>query len=89
MAPFRDTDEAEAFIATGNSRETSREIMAAIAFFARDLAEAEALWNGDGFGRVCHPSDIWERVTKNGRNDPTDFAWGAEGENWWKAIEGA
>ena len=63
MTKFSDTQEGETFIASGDGRETSPEIMEAIAFFARNLAEAEALWNGDGFGTICHPSDLRERVT--------------------------
>lgn len=65
---------------------SASEIMEAIAFFARNSAEAEALWNGDGFGTVCHPSDLWERVTGNGRREPTEFTWGSAGRNWWKHI---
>jgi hypothetical protein len=38
MTNFRDTDEAATFIATAASRETSIEVMRAIAFFARDLS---------------------------------------------------
>ena len=43
------TDFAET-TAAADSRETSSEIMQAIAYFERDLSEAEALWAGDGFG---------------------------------------
>jgi hypothetical protein len=85
MAKFADTDAGIAFIATADSRETSPKIMETIAFFARDEREAVALWEGDGFGVVCHPSDIWERVTNNGLADladPTDYCWGAAGANW-------
>ena len=87
MARFKDTDVGFAFIATADSRETSREIMEAIAFFARDEAEAVALWEGDGFGTVCDPSDIWEHVTGNGRRDADEFCWGAAGHNWWEHIQ--
>ena len=86
MAKFYETAEAAAFIATADNRETSREIMEAIAFFARDINEAEDLWDGDGFGVICHPSDIWERVTGNGRTEATDYAWGVAGKNWWSHI---
>ncbi len=86
---FRDTSDAAQFVASAASRETSPEIMEAIVFFARDLAEAERLWNGDGFGSICHPSDMWERVTKNGKLDPTDFVWGASGARWWDDIQAA
>ena len=87
MTAFRETDEAAKFIASADSRETSPEIMQAIVFFARDLAEAEALWNGDGFGVICNPSHLWEHVTKNGLWDATDFCWGASGTAWWDDIQ--
>lgn len=78
MPAFRETDEAAAFIATAASRETSPEVMQAIAFFARDMAEAEALWGGDGLGRICHGSDIWEHATGNGLRDASDMFWGGK-----------
>lgn len=87
MTAFRDTQAAEDFIASGDARETSREIMEAIAFFARSLPEAETLWNGDGLGRICHPSDLWEKVTKNGLLDPAEFCWGASGNRWWPLLD--
>ena len=77
------TQEADDFIATGDSRETSKEIMEAIAFFARGKAEAEKLWEGEGFGTICSPTDLWEHVTGNGRRDPSEFCWGASGSHWW------
>ena len=80
--PFSETPEGEAFIASGPSRETSPEIMEAIAFFSRNLAEANAIWSGD-FGGICHPIDLWENVTKNGLKDPSNFVWGESGANWW------
>jgi hypothetical protein len=86
MAKWNETQEATDFIASADSRETSPEIMEAIVFFARDLAEAVALWNGDGFGTVCHPTDLWEHVTKNGTHSETEFFWGAAGSHWWTDI---
>lgn len=85
---FRDTPEAAAFIASADARRTSPEIMQAIVFFARNLDEAERVWDGE-FGIVCHALDIWERVTQNGRRDPTDYCWGEAGNDWWSAIEKA
>lgn len=82
MTKFNETDAGLAFIATGKSRETSTEIMEAIAFFARDIDEAEMLWNGDGFDKIASLSDIREHVTRNGLRDASDFCWGAAGENW-------
>jgi hypothetical protein len=86
MTKFIETQEAADFIATAASRETSLEIMQAIAFFSRNLSEAEALWNGDGLGTVCDPSDLWERVTNNGLRDAADFCWGASGTSWWAHL---
>lgn len=76
MTRFRDTDAATAFIATADSRQTSSEIMEAIVFFARDEAEAIALWEGDGFGKVAHLIDIWEHATKNGQISDKTLDWG-------------
>jgi hypothetical protein len=89
MTKYNETDEGQAFVQTGESRETSPEIMKAIAFFAKNNAEAETLWNGDGFGLICHPTDLWEHVTKNGLNEPTDYFWGASGSRWWADILGS
>jgi hypothetical protein len=86
MTKFVETAAAADFIATADSRETSSEIMRAIADFARDLTEAEALWAGDGFGVVCQVSDLWEQVTQNGLHDATEFCWGAAGLNWFDAM---
>lgn len=72
MTNWTDTDQAAKFIATGDSRETSPEIMKAIAFFARDKAEAEAIWNGDSGDLLS----IWENTTGNGREDDTVLMWG-------------
>lgn len=85
MTKFYETDEGRAFIASGDSRETSREIMEAIAFFARNVDEAERLWNGDGLGEIANPTDIWEHVTRNGLRDAAGYVWGAAGSNW--AVE--
>ena len=78
MTLFRDTDAAAAFIATASSRETSPEVMKAFAFLARTEAEAEALWEGDGFGTVCNLSDVVEIATGNGRIDAANLVWGGD-----------
>jgi len=82
MTKFNHTDQSAEFIATADSRCTSTEIMEAIAYFARDINEAESLWNGDGFGTVAHLSDLVERVTGNGLRDVSEFFWGAAGSKW-------
>ena len=79
MANFRDTDEAATFIATAASRDTSIEVMRAIAFFARDLSEAEAIWDGDAID--CTMQDILENATSNGARI-VDLCWGDAGEAW-------
>jgi hypothetical protein len=82
-----ETTDAAEFISTADSRETSREIMEAIAFFACNREEAERLWKGDGFGQICNPSDLWEHVTGNGRREADEFYWGAAGSKWWNHIQ--
>jgi len=83
MAKFNETDAGLAFIATGASCETSPEIMRAIAFFARDEAEAVAIWEGTVIGTACTMLDIWEHATKNGTHESEEFCWGAAGANWF------
>ena len=56
--------------------------MRAIAFFARSRGEAEALWEGRGFGELCTFADFWERVTNSGRRNSAEFLWGDAGPNW-------
>ena len=80
MTRFYETDAAAEFIASGESRETSKAVMEAIAFFARDLDEAERIWE-DGFGVDCEPLNIWEHATSNGTRD-VDLFWGASGDAW-------
>jgi hypothetical protein len=75
MTHFADTDAGAKFIASGASRETSSEIMEAIAFFARDENEAEDFWNGGFDGRVDFLS-IWEKATGSGNLDAAHLAWG-------------
>ena len=75
MNKWNETTEASDFIASGPARETDSRIMNAIAYFARNSTEAEALWNGD-FDGICNPSDLWENATKNGKLDAADMVWG-------------
>lgn len=76
MTKFYETDAARSFIATADSRETSPQVMLAIAFFARDEAEAVALWDGNGLGVIANLSDIWEHATGNGVIADDDLMWG-------------
>jgi hypothetical protein len=86
MTKWTETDEALAFIATGDSRETSPEIMRAIAYFAHNLAQAEAVWaDGPEFHGI-NVSDIWEVATGNGRDgDGSELCWGAAGSHWMES----
>lgn len=86
MEKFSETDAGRAFIATGDGRETSDEVMRAIAFFARDEAEAEAIWEGDALGSVCTLRDIWEHATRNARRE-VNLCWGDAGEGWARQFE--
>ena len=79
---FCETDEGRAFINSADDRETSPEIMEAIAFFAKNTREAEALWNGEGLGEIATLMDIWERVTGNGFRESGDYVWGGAGSDW-------
>lgn len=76
MVDFADSESGMIFIATGDSRRTSDEIMRAIAFFARDESEAVALWDGDAIDRVATLRDIWEHATKNGLISDESLFWG-------------
>ena len=76
MAHFYDTEAGLAFIATGDSRETSPEVMRAIALSARNEAEAEAIWNGDLEGKAWDMIGIWENATNNGQIDAETLYWG-------------
>lgn len=82
MTAWAETDEAAAFITSADSRETSKEIMEAIAFFAASLAEASAIWRGDfpragivGDVRETWLGHIWDHATKNGRLDGYEMFW--------------
>jgi hypothetical protein len=89
-ATFSDTVEAEEFIETAASRETSTCVMQAITFFARDINEAEDFWNGDFEDVEIDELDIWERATGNGVKS-VDLSWGDAGERWATdfTVEGA
>lgn len=76
---FKNTDEAAAFVATSDSRETSVEIMRAIAEIARSVEEAENIWESVDDRELVA---IVEIATGNGREDTRDFCWGASGSRW-------
>lgn len=76
--------EIEAFLRSADCRETSDEIMEAIAWLADgDFKRAVRIWED--------PTDeewlaIWERVTKNGLHPANEFFWGAAGRQWAREI---
>jgi hypothetical protein len=76
MTNFIDTDAGQAFISTADSRETSPEVMKAIAFFARTQTEAVAIWEGETINDSIDLTGIWEIATGNGRIDDADLYWG-------------
>ncbi len=86
MTAWTETDEAAAFIATADSRQTDKHIMEAISFHAANLAEAEAIWAGDfpsagivGNVRENWLLTIWDTATNNGSLDGYEMFWGDAG----------
>lgn len=71
------------FIESANSRETSVELMEAILYVAGSEEAAARLWEEPTEAEALA---VWERVTKNGLIDSTDFDWGAAGANWATAL---
>lgn len=69
----------ENFINSADSRETSTEIMEAIAWLAETEEQAERIWKDPSDSELVA---IIERVTGNGREDASDFCWGAAGDQW-------
>lgn len=78
MTTFANTDAAAEFIATANSRETSKTVMEAITQFAADAAEAETIWeNGlNSFDDQSAKAFI-DTATRDGTIDLDDLCWGA------------
>lgn len=73
------------FIGSADSRETSPEIMAAIIHVAGgDEEEADRIWTEPTPDELV---SIWERVTKNGLRDSSEFVWGGSGSDWGAEIE--
>ena len=71
------------FVREGDSRETSPEIMRAIAALARNYDEAVRVWES--------PTDeelerIVGLVTEGGRYHHRDFVWGAAGGQWADSV---
>jgi hypothetical protein len=75
------------FISTAASRETSVEIMEAIRAVTGNDHAALRAWEAPTYEEALA---VWERVTKNGNGDSTEYCWGAAGRDWAAAygIEG-
>lgn len=71
------------FIESAASRDTSVELMEAILYVAGSEDAAVRVWEEPTEPEALA---VWERVTKNGLNDSTDFVWGAAGSNWASAM---
>lgn len=71
------------FISTADSRETSVEIMEAILAVAGSQSAAVRVWDEPTYEETLA---VWERVTKNGLRDSTDYCWGAAGSAWAAAA---
>lgn len=84
MTAFRHTDAAAQFIATADSRETSVEILRAIAAFAGSVEDAELIWE-DGIDNWDADSALTfiNTVTADGQaGEAADYVWGAAGNRW-------
>jgi hypothetical protein len=83
MTHFQHTPEAAAFIATADSRETSRQIMEAIAAFAANADEAKVIWEvGIENWDERSARAFVDTATRDGQVDAADLVWGAAGSNW-------
>lgn len=71
------------FINQDFERETSKEILLAIAYIAANYTEAQAIWLNP---RLEHIQKIKRRVTENGRIQATAFRWGTMGTHWAMAT---
>ena len=78
MTLFRDTDAAAEFIATADSRNTSPEVMKAIAYFANTPEIAVTIWDSGGcmFGWGYLIDHIIIKATDDDRIHPADLHWG-------------
>ena len=77
--------ESECFLSSGDSRETSPELMDAIYCVAgRDDTRAVDMWENGVTD--CELAAIIERVTHNGLFETADFCWGEMGNDWASLI---
>lgn len=73
----------EQFVSESDSRETSPEILKAIATIARDYDEAVRIWEEPTEEEL---ERIYNLVTEDERYHPTEFVWGAVGTHWADSI---
>ena len=72
------------FLRSGDSRETSQEIINAIWSLSRgDEVESERIWTEPDPEELLA---IWEIVTGNGLHAAAEYCWGASGYQWGDAI---
>ena len=76
MTQFHETPAGVAFIATAASRETSPEVMKAIASVSANTEQADALWSGDGIDIICGMSRLVGIATDFGKIETADLYWG-------------
>jgi hypothetical protein len=69
------------FLHSGDSRETSQEIINAI--WSISKTDAERIWSEPDQDELLA---IWEIVTGNGSRATTDYCWGASGTQWGDAL---
>jgi len=77
MTTFANTDAAQAFIDSADSRNTDSGIMKAIVSASNNIADAETIWE-DGLGNFDNASLVAfiEIATGNGREASDDIYWG-------------
>jgi len=69
------SEERDDFIDSADSRETSVEIMIAIANIACSLAHAEQIWEDADQHTV-------QKICETLENPPSSYCWGAAGNDW-------
>ena len=74
-------DKMTSFLDSADSRETSTEIMEAIALVAKsDADEAERIWEDPTLEQL---TQVWQIVTHGGEIESTEFCWGTSGRAWF------
>ena len=76
----------ERFVDESDSRETSREILEAIAKRAVDYREAVRIWEDPASLNDSELIALWEAITGNGRITSGSLYWGGEGTHWAKGL---